>query len=818
MHQRALQLAPRSAGLWNNFGNHYLAYGNYPKARSAFLQVLAIEPAHANANLQLAKIAFSEKRPVEALHYLKNLKASEQSDTAVELLRARCLHLAGQGHAAMSIVDRLEQDPAGDERLAFSLGIVLAEWKNYERAEAAFSRALKADPANIEILHNLGLAALRAGHLDRAQRVFEIAAQQSPDDVDSVFNLGRVYVAKGDTEQALVFLARARRMAPERTDLLLYLAEQYEDAGFFSGAADAYEEYLKRNPGDPRARRERGFMYCRLGRSKIAIADLDWYAKQYPRDPVGQFELGVCQTLDDVNPGLQHLSTALTLKPDFTMARQVRGLVLSREGRWRDALSDLELVVKREPRNSMALLQLGRSYLELGRTSEALGFLERAQALDPESRAVLTQLYRALRTSGRHQEAAATLAKLKTLGPEPWNKKASAEIFQYLELDPREQRERFRRNLTNAVTVNPSDPQLQVQMGALLLSDGKTEEALTSFRKSLALSPPAPVLREAASVLLEHKQYALAREFLSPLVAESASVDDRLDLALATFHDAGPEASLAEIDKISAEQRNGDAYLLKAQVLDALGRFEDAAAALNAGFQREPRRADLYLWASLFLLKHNRDQQAVALLAQATKNVPDNPDLLLIRAVVLELVRDTDRAQQLLQNIQSRWPEWGRSYLIQGIIQATHQKSQEALQSFRTAIALGEKTASAYYYVADLTHMVAPQDREAVRQAISEALQLDPNDALSHALAGRIALEDSDPARAVEQLKEAVRLRPDLAEAHYSLMSAYSKLGRVADAKVEGDIFRRIREQNPRTDSNSTAEIRQMLLMKDEPR
>jgi Flp pilus assembly protein TadD len=114
--------------------------------------------------------------------------------------------------------------------------------------------------------------------------------------------------------------------------------------------------------------------------------------------------------------------------------------------------------------------------------------------------------------------------------------------------------------------------------------------------------------------------------------------------------------------------------------------------------------------------------------------------------------------------------------------------------------------------------MVAPKDRETIRQAISEALKLDPNDALSHALAGRIALEDEDPSNAIEQLKEAVRLRPTLAEAHYSLMTAYKKLGRLDDANGEADIFRQIREQNPDADNNSTAEIREMLFSSGERR
>lgn len=810
-HQRALNLAPRSAGLWNNFGNHHLAKGNEEQARKAFLQVLAIEPQHANANLQLARMALSRSRGAEGLRYLQNLKPADRKDTAVELLRARCLHLAGQREAAMSLVDRIEKEATGDERLAFSLGVLLAEWDYYARAEGAFSRALEKDPANIEILRNLGLAALRAGHLDRAQRVLEVAVRQNPDDVESVFNLGRVYVANGDTDNALLVLAQARRLAPSRADILLYLAERYEDAGFFSGAADAYEEYLKLKPQDATARRERGFTYCRFGKTKAAIPDLDWYVKQQPKDPVGMFELGLCEALEDPERGLQHLDQALTLKPDFTMARQVRGSVLNREGRWTEALSDLKLVVERQPKNAMALRQLGRSYLELGKTSEAIQFLRRAQAVAPEDRAVLTQLHRALRAAGQNDEASVVLAKLKTLGPEQHDEKASAQIFEYLSLDPTRQRERLRRNLMNAVSTNPSDPNLKIQLGTLLLNDGETEAALAAFREALALSPDSEVLKPGAVALLQHGQYALAQQFLALVVKANPSAENRLDLALATFHAMGPEPSLVELDKIPLDQRTGDVYLLKAQVLDALGRFEDAAKTLNTGFQMEPKRPDLYLWASLFLLKHNRDQQALTLLEQATKIVPDDPDLLLTQAAMLEVTRDTERADALLQKIQSRWPEWGRSYLVRGIIQATHRKPQEALQSFRSAIALGEKTASAYYYVADLTRMVTPNDRDTIRQAIAEALHLDANDALSHALAGKISLEDQDPATAVEQLKEAIRLRPNLAEAHYTLMTVYRKLGRLDEAKIEEENFRRIREQNPDADNNSTAEIREML-------
>ncbi len=413
LHQRALKLAPRSAGLWNNLGNHYLAQGDDAQAQEAFFRVVAIAPGHANANLQLTRIALAQKHGTEALRYLDHLRPSDQNDIAVHLLRARALHATGQSEAALAIVDQLEKDPAGDARLAFSLGVILAEWEKYDRAETAFSRALESDPANVEILHNVGMAAFRAGHLDRAQNAFEIALRQRPEDVESLFNLARVHAATGSNETALVLMAQARRLAPGRADLLAYLARMYAEAGFFNGAANAYEEYLKLQPQDHTARRERGFAYCRFGRMQTALPDLNWYVKNYPRDPVGHFELGLCETLGDENQAFQRLSEALRLKPDFTQAHQARGWLLQREGKWQEALPDLKFVVEREPKNSMALLQMGRIYLELDRPAEAVVFLRRARELAPEHTGGLKQLHRALRSLGQNEEAAAVL-------PTPW--------------------------------------------------------------------------------------------------------------------------------------------------------------------------------------------------------------------------------------------------------------------------------------------------------------------------------------------------------------------------------------------------------------
>jgi Tfp pilus assembly protein PilF len=57
-----------------------------------------------------------------------------------------------------------------------------------------------------------------------------------------------------------------------------------------------------------------------------------------------------------------------------------------------------------------------------------------------------------------------------------------------------------------------------------------------------------------------------------------------------------------------------------------------------------------------------------------------------------------------------------------------------------------------------------------------------------------VLLESDDLARATSELETAVRLVPDSADAHYSLATAYSRLGRREDAQREQEEFKRLRK------------------------
>jgi tetratricopeptide (TPR) repeat protein len=231
--------------------------------------------------------------------------------------------------------------------------------------------------------------------------------------------------------------------------------------------------------------------------------------------------------------------------------------------------------------------------------------------------------------------------------------------------------------------------------------------------------------------LLQYEQYEPAREFLELAVTSGArehiaqpSGSARLDLATALFHTQGANAALAEVDKTPEEDRKGDYYLLRAQLLDSLGKMPEAAEALNRGMQASPTRTSLYFQGASFLLKYGLRKEALALLEQASRMVPDEPELLLAQWVTLGLLSRVDDARKLLAKIQARWPEWDRPYLLHGILLEMQLKSAEARQALETAIALGANTPEAYYYQALAITHVNPEDGESAESAIGRAIAL----------------------------------------------------------------------------------------------
>jgi Flp pilus assembly protein TadD len=630
------------------------------------------------------------------------------------------LQLAGRRAEAGKIVETLRGAAAGDAATLYTLGVTSGRMGLYAEAEECFNALLAQAPNDYEILYNLGLAASRAGHDQRAQQALEVALKLRPEDAATLFELGRVESRLGHHTRAVYLLAQAHKRAPARADVLLALARAAQLGEFFGDALVAYDEYLKLQPGDDMVRRDRAML---LGRSrtgvKDAIAELNAYVARHPRDAEGHYDLALVLSQEQQAKALAEATLAVTLAPELEPARYVRAWLLEQTGRAEEAIGELRAALRLNPRDARALDLQGVSLLALERPAEAERSLRKAVELAPEEGNYLFHLARALIELGRTAEAQPYLERFKQLRQAP--ARVPREAPGLIEAATRSPAERSRiaiEQMREALSSHPNDAVLRNNLAGALLAAGRSAEAEAAYRELLALPPSASVAHEAGLTLLAFEQYPLARDFLERAEVESASA--RIDLAQALLVTAGPREALLAIEKLPAGQETGDALLVKARILDAAGRTAESDQALAEGLRHAVSRSQLVEDSVLLLLRHKQAGRALKAVDSALAAAPADAGLRLVRAVTLHaLGRDAD-AERELGDIERRWPEWDRPYLIDGLILQRLARPAEARRRIDIALSLGIRDAAAQCALGLANPGAAPEPQCACQPGVYE--------------------------------------------------------------------------------------------------
>jgi Flp pilus assembly protein TadD len=124
-----------------------------------------------------------------------------------------------------------------------------------------------------------------------------------------------------------------------------------------------------------------------------------------------------------------------------------------------------------------------------------------------------------------------------------------------------------------------------------------------------------------------------------------------------------------------------------------------------------------------------------------------------------------------------------------------------ALREFKETIRINPSSPEAYNSMAPLLR--AAHDDQGAADALAQAQRLSKIKADSQAAvfavnAGVERLKQNDLAAAIEKFREAIRLDPASAQAHYQLGTALKKRGAVAEARVELDKARQLAQAPPR--------------------
>jgi len=195
---KAVQLQPDDAGLWDDLGNVLIELERPADAVLSFRHALELAPGRFDAALKCARLLYELGRPAEALP-LFDLCDTLRPDSAVMLrMRALC-------HRSLRRFD----DYLADSRRAYTLdpsnadtcnniGDALQALGREEEALQWFDRALALLPDNTKVLNNKAFSLSQIQRFGEAVAIYHHVKTIDPDDAAADWNLALLLLLKGD--------------------------------------------------------------------------------------------------------------------------------------------------------------------------------------------------------------------------------------------------------------------------------------------------------------------------------------------------------------------------------------------------------------------------------------------------------------------------------------------------------------------------------------------------------------------------------------------------------------------------------------------
>ncbi|WP_239024378.1 tetratricopeptide repeat protein [Ramlibacter humi] len=317
-----------------------------------------------------------------------------------------------------------------------------------------------------------------------------------------------------------------------------------------------------------------------------------------PQDPQLLFDLGTACLLQGKHAqALEAFDRSLALSPAQPEALYNRGLALNRLGRAAEALRSHEQACRLDGRHARAIYSCGLIHQEAGRPEAALAKYDAAIAAKfdfPEAHGnrgfVLNEL-------GEHAEALESYGRAISLRPmSGMYHFGKAKVLRRMNR-PLEALASFRA----AAQVEPGLTGARMEAGDLLESMKRPDEALQEYAAAMAADPAClPALHARGRLLLAAGRFDEARtDFLRG--AAAAPLDAAFAFGLAACAQRrrndrqGIQQALTCVEKVLAHEPGAKLHVMRASLLNALLRFDEAVAAMETAERLGPLDAEMLL-------------------------------------------------------------------------------------------------------------------------------------------------------------------------------------------------------------------------------
>jgi len=378
-YEAAAQMRP-SAAIFEKLGLSYFVGGSYAQAVTAFSRAISRDPKRWPSQLFLGVSLYKMNRFHEALPPIAEALRLDPRQNDTRYWLGCTLHALGNYDEAIA---RLREATAPDTQ---NVDILYALTKTYlDYSSALMDRLPPGMPSQqrrealdqqVRDLASPGAEA-RTRSLEALQTrevLYNVALKSEPPDPEALFALSRVYGQLGQLTAERVW-----ELKPDSGRAHELLGESYDNRQDYQRAVTEFRLALQANPDAPGLHYAVGHAYWEMKRFPEAVPELEKELALNPYHPSANYVLGhIYLRSAPPRPRLaaRYLQRAVEANPDFLPARKQWGRALSMMNEDRQAIQQLELAAKQDPRDDSVHYLLADEYKKMGLKEKAQGELE----------------------------------------------------------------------------------------------------------------------------------------------------------------------------------------------------------------------------------------------------------------------------------------------------------------------------------------------------------------------------------------------------------------------------------------------------------
>ena len=245
-------------------------------------------------------------------------------------------------------------------------GIAYGEKGDFDKAIAAFTKAIELNPEFALAYNNRGAAYAEKGEIGKAINDYNEAIKLNPREARAYHNRGFAYTKQGDFERAINDYNKAIKLNPNYALIYNGRGNAYAEKGEIENAINDYNTAIEINPRFALPYYNRGNAYAEKGEIENAINDYNMaiqlqpdYIDAYNNRGLTYAEKGEIENaINDYTKAIQH-------NPNFALAYNNRGAVYFKKGEIENAINDYNTAIQHDPRDPIAYYNRGEARLHL---------------------------------------------------------------------------------------------------------------------------------------------------------------------------------------------------------------------------------------------------------------------------------------------------------------------------------------------------------------------------------------------------------------------------------------------------------------------